>query len=51
MSASWKTENLQGMGNGKKGRETASSNQVMATRMTDGREGVVFGVEVDDAAT
>lgn len=50
MSASGKTENLQGMGNGKEGRDAAGGNQVVSTCMTDAREGVVFGVEVDVAA-
>jgi hypothetical protein len=51
MSASWKAENLQRMGKGKEGRETASGNQVVSTRMTNVGECIVFGIEVNDAAT
>jgi hypothetical protein len=38
------------MRKGKEGRETTSGNQVVSARMTDAREGIVLGVEVDDAA-
>jgi hypothetical protein len=38
------------MRKGEEGCETAGGNQVVSTRMTDAWKGIIFGVEVDDAA-